>query len=109
MASLGAKLTQLRLEKKESLQDTADAVSASKAHIWQLEKGKADKPSVNVIERLADHFGVSASYLIGEDINAPDADVDLQRMFRQVRKLDPRERAILDDMLSSLLKTRQSP
>ena len=106
MASLGAKLTQLRLKTGASLQDIAEAVGASKAHIWQLEKGKAANPSMTVIQRLADHFGVSVSYLVGEDHDAPDADVELQRMFRQAQTLDDRERAILDGMLKQLLQTR---
>lgn len=108
MASLGAKLTRLRLKTNESLQEIADAVGASKAHIWQLEKGKADNPSLSVIQKLADHFGVSVSYLVGEDREEPDGDVALQRMFRQAQQLDERDREILDGMLNQLLKSRRS-
>ena len=36
---LGVQITQLRLQKAESLQQVADAVGVSKAHIWELEKG----------------------------------------------------------------------
>jgi len=50
---------------------------------------------------------VSTAYLIGEDINAPDADVELTRMFRQASKLSPHERAIIEDMMKSLLKRRE--
>ena len=60
-----------------------------------------------LVERLADHFGVSIGYLVGEDVGAPDADRELSRMFRQASKLTPAERAILDDMMQSLLKRRQ--
>ena len=37
---LGVQITQLRLQKAESLQQVADAVGVSKAHIWELEKGR---------------------------------------------------------------------
>jgi transcriptional regulator with XRE-family HTH domain len=104
---LGSKLTGLRLKKGQSLQSVADAVGVSKAHIWELEKGRADNPSMGLVERLADHFGVSISFLVGEDIEAPDADSELARMFRQAKKLDSQERALLDDMMRSLLKRRQ--
>ena len=37
---LGEKIKILRTRKKLSLQEVADAVGASKAHIWELETGK---------------------------------------------------------------------
>lgn len=99
---------ELRRRKKQSLQDVADAVDVSKAHIWELEKGRADNPSMGLVTRLADHFGVSVAYLVGESVESPDADVQLQRMFRQANDLQPHEREILDDMMQSLLKRRHS-
>jgi len=102
--SLAVRIGKLRRRKDESLQEVADAVGVSKAHIWELEKGRAENPSINLITRLADHFGVSLAYLVGEDVESPDADRDLQRMFRQAAKLDKREREILNDMMQALLK-----
>src|SRR3546814_3321242 len=55
---LGAKLRELRVERGQSLQQVADAVSASKAHLWEVETGKTQNPSVDLVRRLADHFGV---------------------------------------------------
>ena len=104
---VGARIVELRLKKGFSLQEVADAVGVSKAHIWDLEKGRADNPSMALVQNLAEHFGVSTAYLIGEDINAPDADVELTRMFRQASKLSPHERAIIEDMMKSLLKRRE--
>lgn len=106
---LGQRIAELRLKKGESLQQVADAVGVSKAHIWELEKGRTDNPAMALVTRLADHFAVSVSYLVGEEIEAADADIELQRMFRQAKDLDPHERAILDDMMQSLLKRRQQP
>lgn len=105
---LGAQLARLRRKKGQSLQEVADAVEVSKAHIWELEKARTDNPSMALVTRLADHFGVSVAYLVGEDIESPDADGQLQRMFRQARQLGPDERNILDDMMRSLLKRRSS-
>lgn len=104
--ALGRRITELRMDKGQSLQQVADAVGVSKAHIWELEKGLTDNPSMALVTRLADHFGVSVSFLVGEAIDAPDADVHLQRMFRQANNLDDRERQILDSMLTSLLQSR---
>lgn len=105
--SLGARITKLRLKANQSLQDVADAVGVSKAHIWELEKGRADNPSMGLVERLADHFKVSVAFLVGEDRSAPDANPRLAKMFRQASRLDPRELAILDEMMQTLLKHRQ--
>jgi transcriptional regulator with XRE-family HTH domain len=102
--ALGARITKLRLSQKESLQQVADAAGVSKAHIWELEKGRTDNPSMGLVTRLANHFGVSVSFLVGEDRNASDAEVDLQRMFRQATDLTERDRRILDDMMQSLLR-----
>ena len=104
--SLATRVAKLRREKVQSLQEVADAVEVSKAHIWELEKGRADNPSMGLVTKLADHFGVTVAYLAGEDIESSDADRQLQRIFRQAQKLDDTERAILDDMVGSLLRRR---
>lgn len=104
---LGDRIHRLRLEKRESLQDVATAVGVSKAHIWELEKGRTDNPAMALVTRLADHFGVSVSYLVNEDLNAPGANDDLARMFRQAQELDPGDRKILDDLLQSFLSRKQ--
>lgn len=107
--SLGTRLAKLRRKKGESLQDVADAVGVSKAHIWEIERGRADNPSMGLVTRLADHFGTTVTFLVGEDIEAADADRDLQQMFRSAQKLDDRERAILKEMMQSLLANRPTP
>ena len=104
--SLGLRIGELRRQKRESLQQVGNAVGVSKAHIWELEKGRTDNPSMALVTRLANHFGVTVSYLVGEDIEAPDADRDLQRMFRRARELSDAERGIIDDMMQSLLARR---
>jgi transcriptional regulator with XRE-family HTH domain len=104
--SLGARLTHLRLAKGESLQQVADAVGVSKAHIWELEKGRTDNPSMALVTRLADHFGLSLASLVGEEPLSKDAG-QIGRMFRQAGDLAPEDLALLDDMMQSLLKRRR--
>jgi len=106
--SLGRKLAELREKSHESLQDVAAAVNVSKAHIWELEKGRATNPSMALVTKLANHFGVSIRYLTEEDVDAADADEQLARMFRQAKELEPKDREVLDDMLQSFLKRRKS-
>lgn len=103
----GARIASLRRDKKESLQDVADAVGVTKTHIWQLEKAQTENPSLSVIKGLADHFGVSIASLIGEDIAAEDADQRLARMFRLAKDIDPDDLAHLEDMVESFRKRRK--
>ena len=106
---LAEMINRLRLARGESLQDVATAVGVSKAHIWELEKGRADNPSMGLVTRLADHFGVSVAYLVGEDPTAADADVELARMFRQAKALEPEDRALLDQLLQGFLHRSRAP
>ena len=102
--SLGARMAQLRLRQDESLQDVADAVGVSKAHIWELEKGRAANPSMALLQGVADHFGVKISFLIGEDVDSPDADQRLARMFRQARELSEDDLDLIDSMITIMLE-----
>src|SRR3954470_7611067 len=105
--NLSVRLGRLRRGKRQSLQDVADAVEVSKAHIWELEKGRSDNPSMALVTRLADHFGVSVASLVGENPKAKDADPRLARLFRQAGDLAKEDVALLEDMMQSLLKRRR--
>ncbi len=64
---------------------------------------------MGLVTRLADHFGVSVAYLVGEDATAADADVELARMFRQAKALEPEDRALLDQLLQGFLHRGRAP
>jgi transcriptional regulator with XRE-family HTH domain len=106
--ALSDRLTHLRIQKGESLQQVADAVGASKAHIWQLEKGRTDNPSMALITNLADHFGLTVAALAGEDPDTADVNTKIGRMFRQAGDLAPEDLDLLDDMMQSLLRRRKT-
>jgi transcriptional regulator with XRE-family HTH domain len=93
--ALGSKLTALRLKKGNSLQEVADAVGVSKAHIWELEKGRSKNPSADLIKRLADYFGQSVEYLIGgEKTKATDVD-EAQLFYRDLKSLGKEDRDLV--------------
>ncbi len=104
--TLAQRLKELRLKKGDSLQDVADAVKASKAHVWELETGKSKNPSVELVTKLAEHFAVPVAQLIGEDPHAPREDQELVAMFRDLRDLTPRDREILRSTITSMKKTK---
>ncbi|SBS29041.1 anaerobic benzoate catabolism transcriptional regulator [Marinomonas spartinae] len=63
--SLSERLAELREARKVSLQFVADAVGVSKTHVYELEKGSASNPSLNLLLSLADFYDVSLDYLAG--------------------------------------------
>ena len=103
--TLAQRLKELRLKSGQSLQDVADAVKASKAHVWELETGKSKNPSVDLLTKLAEHFRVSVAQLIGEDPGASE-DPELVALFRDLKDLTPRDREILRSTIQSMRKTK---
>lgn len=63
--SLAERLRELRAKKTVSLQAVADAIGVSKPHVWELEKGKAKNPSLDLLKKIADFYGVTLDYLAG--------------------------------------------
>lgn len=104
--SLAQRLKELRLKKKDSLQDVADAVGASKAHVWELETGKSKNPSIELVTKLAQHYDVPVAQLMGEDPEAAEADQELVAMFRDLKDLTPRDRGILRSTITSMKRTK---
>lgn len=82
--SLAARLQQLRAEKKVSLQVVADAIFVSKPHVWELEKGKTKNPSLDLLKKLANYYGVTLDFLAGIGEN----EVEDFRYNALLRKLD---------------------
>jgi len=104
--SLAARLKQLRIKKNKSLQDVADAVSASKAHIWEIEQGRSTNPTMDLLKGLADYFDVSVSYLVGEN---PDQDeADLVAMYRDLKKLTPLDRERMRAIMKAAFPEKKS-
>src|SRR3569623_1502754 len=98
--AFSAYLKKLRLQSGESLQQVADAIGLSKAHVWELETGKSRNPTKDVLERLSNHFKVSISILLGESEESDDTDLDV--MFRQLRDIGPEERAHIQALMDSM-------
>ena len=95
--ALGAKLTTMRLKKGVSLQEVADAVGVSKAHIWELEKGRSSNPSADLIKRLADYFGQDVEFLVGAEKFSEVKEAQL--FYRDLKSLTKEER---DHILKSI-------
>ncbi len=104
--SFGRRLNQLRTRSRLSLQDVADAVGMSKAHVWNLEKGLSENPSIEMVTKLADLFRVRVADLVGENPGAEAEPPEMVAMFRDLKRLDDRDRETIRVLMEQM---RQRP
>jgi transcriptional regulator with XRE-family HTH domain len=106
--SFGARLHELRIRKNLSLQDVADKVGASKAHIWNLEKGTSDNPSMELLVGLATLFKVGVADLVGEDPSSAKEDPEMVALYRNLKQLDGRDLETIRVLTEQLKKARKA-
>jgi transcriptional regulator with XRE-family HTH domain len=104
--SFAARLKEARLRSGKSLQEVADAIGASKAHLWDLEMGKSKNPSIDLLRKLSDYLNVSITRLVGEE--DAGADESLKVMFRQIQELDPKDRELLKAIIDARKKQKDT-
>lgn len=100
--ALAEKLRQLRGKNRQSLQDVADAVGASKTHIWDLETGRSSNPSIELLTKLANHFRVSIADLVGENPAAEGEAPELVALYRDLKELDAKDRETIRLLMDRL-------
>ena len=104
--TLASKLRELRTAKRLSLQDVADAVDISKAHVFNLEKGITKNPSMDLVNKLADLYRVRVSDLVGENPDADDQPAEVVAMFSHLIDLDEKDREMIGMMIETMKKRR---
>ena len=105
---IGDRLKELRIGTGESLQDVADAIGASKAHIWEMESNRAKNPSLELLQKLATHFRTTVAYLIEESQgDLSRADSFFRRNSSKFEKLDDKELNVIQDLLNIVSKTKE--
>ncbi|MET3591741.1 transcriptional regulator with XRE-family HTH domain [Mesorhizobium shonense] len=109
MVELAVKLKQLRMRSGKSLQDVADAVGASKAHIWDLERGASKNPSLTLLKSLADYYKIGIADLVGENPSAEQEEPELVALYRNLRELSPADRETIQILMERLKASRNKP
>ena len=97
--SLGVRLKELRIKKGKSLQEVADAVGASKAHVWDMETGRSKNPSIELLLKLAKFFGVGIADLVGENPNAEEEGSRALSMYRELNELKDEDLEFIQQMM----------
>ena len=105
--SFARKLHDLRIKRGLSLQKVADEVGISKAHVFNLEKGIATNPSMELVLELATLFRVRVADLVGDNPDADDQPAEVVAMFRDLKNLAPGDRETIKLMMETLKKRRE--
>jgi transcriptional regulator with XRE-family HTH domain len=105
--AIGERLKELRVQKGQSLQQVADAIGSSKAHIWELEANRSTNPSLDLLRKLAEHFETTVAYLIDE----PEKDLSrAEQFFRRnsdkFASLDEKGFGFLEQLLDMAAKKK---
>lgn len=104
--SFARRLHELRIANRLSLQDVADKVGISKAHVWNLEKGISENPSMELVVKLAEVFRIRVADLVGENPDAPNEDPAMVAMFRDLKTLDERDRDTIAALMEQMKRRR---
>jgi transcriptional regulator with XRE-family HTH domain len=102
--ALAAKLKNLRIRKGKSLNELAMEVGASKAHIWDLETGRAKNPTIDLLTKLASALGTSISELVGENPGGKEEPAEVLTMYRELKALEPEDLETIRIMMERLKK-----
>ena len=100
--AIGDRLFSLRQKSGESLQGVADKVGVSKAHVWELEKGRSKNPSFELVRKLAVHYGVTIDVLTGEAAEPDAQGLQIERIHRGLDALSDRDREIVEQMIGAM-------
>lgn len=105
--SFASKLHDLRIARRLSLQNVADQVGISKAHVFNLEKGITANPSMELVIKLAELFRVRVADLVGEDPGAADQPAEMVAMFRDLKSLGESDRETIRMLMETMKKKRE--
>lgn len=106
--SLAARLKMLRIKKGKSLQQLADDVKSSKAHIWDLETGRSKNPSMELLASLAKALGVSIADLVGENPQGEGEDPQVVAMYRELKDLTPEDREVIQKVIDGFKRKNEA-
>lgn len=97
---LGRKITELRKQKSWSQNELAKNIEVSREIVGRYERNDA-VPSIDIANRMANAFGVSLDYLVGNS----DQEMDKATLNRiqEVAKLSPKEKELVFEFLDAFI------
>ena len=101
--SFSDKLYKLRISKGISQKELADNLGVAQSSINYWEKGQRD-PSITVVKKIAEYFGVSLDYLMEIDDNHAVSGAEFSDLVQKYRVLDADGKETVDFILNKEYK-----
>jgi len=95
-------ITELRKEKNWSQTDLADRSDVSRVMIGKYERGEA-VPSIEAAKKIADAFGVSLDYLVGEGQNV-HFDKKILKRISDIQGMSDEKKTTLFDLIDTYVR-----
>ncbi len=102
MIDIADKITLLRKQHKWSQTELAKIVGCSREIISKYEKDNV-MPSIGTAKKIADAFGVSLDYLVGEGQNATFNKKDVDRL-QQIENLPEEDKNVVRSLMDAFLR-----
>ena len=96
----GEKLRRMRTSSNKTLEELANAVSSSKAYVWQLENKKNAKPSAELLLRIASYFNQSPEFFLDDSQDEPTENQVEDAFFRKFQKLSGNDKRTIERIIS---------
>lgn len=107
---LGEHIKTLRKERKLQQKQVAIEVGIDQSNYSKIENGKRE-PSVYVLKKLADLFGVTVDYIIEPNEDIPKEitleDKTLNEQLRLIAQLDQDDKAMVFKMIDKMLTSKK--
>lgn len=100
--TLGGKVRIIRNARGESLAATALAIGTSKGHLSDIENGTAKNPSIELVKKIADHFGVGVDSLLNASSAPDEKSVRAYKLYQMARAMDDRDLLIIENLMETL-------
>lgn len=83
---IGARVKQLREEKKMSMTELAEKAGVAKSYLSSLERNLQTNPSIQFLEKIAIVLGVPVDSLLFDDLNRDTLDSEWIRIVEEAMK-----------------------
>ena len=103
------KIIKLRKEAKLTQRELAEKLDVNPSHLNRLEKRKY-QPSLDMLKKFAEFFGVSADYLLSDGDEFSDVNIEnktLNERVRLIEKLDEEDQKALIHIIEKMLTNKR--
>jgi len=100
--TFGQKIKEKRKELKMTLEELGEKISSTKAYVWELENKSNARPSADKLLKIADALSVSPEFLINDDLEEQDENLEDVAFFRKFKKLSKNDKEVLKRFATSM-------